>query len=554
MKIALAQINPTIGDLDGNTKKIIEFAAEARSRGAELVIFPELCIPGYPPRDLVEIPAFVQKNVKKAHEIAAASTGIKVIVGAVTPAHDQAGKSVMNSAFVLENGKTRLLQSKMLLPTYDVFDEARYFAPARHQQLLPDFIAGHNVALTICEDAWNDKQFFPKRLYNVDPVDELVRSGADFLINISASPFYAGKQELRLNLVRSIAKHHCVPVVMVNQVGGNDRLIFDGSSVAITADGKVLARAKSFDEDLVLFDSDSQEPGDLHDWSPCNEECTYRAVVLGTRDYVRKCGFPRALVGLSGGIDSAVVACIAVDALGKENVIGVGMPSQYSSEGSVSDARKLAENLGIRFEIAPIEGIFHSFDETLKPIFNDVHWPVGTNDVTFENIQSRARGVILMALSNRYNALVLTTGNKSEMAVGYSTLYGDMVGGLAPIADVLKTELYRMARWINREREIIPDATMTKPPSAELRPGQKDTDSLPPYEVLDNIVEDFVERYKTTDEIASSRGYDVALVKKIIRLVERSEYKRQQAAPVLKVSEKAFGAGRRFPIAAKIEI
>ncbi|MBV9669517.1 MAG: NAD+ synthase, partial [Acidobacteriales bacterium] len=316
MKIALAQIDPTVGDLDGNTQKIIRFAHQAREEGAELVIFPELSIPGYPPRDLVEIPAFVRKNLKKACEIAEATRGIKVIVGAVTPAHEQTGKSVMNSAFVLERGKTRLLQSKMLLPTYDVFDEQRYFAPAHHQQLLHDFIDGHNIALTICEDAWNDKQFFAKRLYSVDPVDELICSGGDFVIHISASPFYAGKQELRLDLVRAIAKHHCVPVVMVNQVGGNDRLIFDGSSLAVSAEGEILARAKSFEEDIVYFDTSSQKPGDVRNWPECNEECTYRAVVLGTRDYVRKCGFPRALVGLSGGIDSAVVACIAVDALG----------------------------------------------------------------------------------------------------------------------------------------------------------------------------------------------------------------------------------------------
>ncbi|GAC1659681.1 MAG: NAD+ synthase [Acidobacteriaceae bacterium] len=480
--------------------------------------------------------------------------GMKVIVGAVTPAHAETGKSVMNSAFVLENGKTRLLQSKMLLPIYDVFDEQRYFAAAHHQQLLPDFIPGHNVALTICEDAWNDKQFFPKRLYTVDPVEELIRSGGDFVVNISASPFYAGKQQLRLKLVRNIAEHHCVPVVMVNQVGGNDSLIFDGSSVAVLPDGRVLARAKSFAEDLVIFDSASQEPGDLHEWSECDEHCTYDAIVLGTRDYVRKCGFPRALIGLSGGIDSAVVACIAVDALGKDNVIGVGMPSQYSSAGSLDDARALAKNLGIAFEVAPIQGIYAAFDESLQPVFQEVGWQASANDVTFENIQSRARGVILMALSNRYNALVLTTGNKSEMAVGYCTLYGDMVGGLAPIADVLKTEVYKLSHWINREREVIPWATIRKPPSAELRPGQQDTDSLPPYEVLDAILQDFVEDYKTTTEIVSVRGFDEGLVKRVIGLVERSEYKRQQAAPVLKVSPKAFGSGRRFPIAAKIEI
>ncbi len=554
MKIALAQINPTVGDLDGNTKKIISFAHQAQARGAELVIFSELSITGYPPRDLVEIPAVVQKNLRKLDEIAAATAGVRVVVGVVTPAQAETGKSVMNSAAALSDGKIRLIQSKMLLPTYDVFDEQRYFAPATRQQLLPDFIPGNNVALTICEDAWNDKQFFPKQLYNVDPVHELAGAGADYLLNISASPFYAGKQHLRLALVRSIAKRRKIPVVMVNQVGGNDSLVFDGSSVAVAADGTILAQAKSFEEDLVLFDSESQIPGDLHAWSECMDECTYQAIVLGTRDYVRKCGFPRALVGLSGGIDSALVACVAVDALGKENVIGIGMPSQYSSTGSIEDARKLADNLGIQFEIAPIEGIYGAFEAALEPLFERVSWPHRQNDVTYENVQSRARGVLLMALSNRFSALVLTTGNKSEMAVGYSTLYGDMVGGLAPIADLLKTSVYKLSRWVNREREIIPASTIEKPPSAELRPGQKDSDSLPPYEVLDTILEDFIEDYKTATQIAEERKLDLALVKRVLSMTERSEYKREQAAPVLKVTPKSFGAGRRFPIAAHFEI
>jgi NAD+ synthase (glutamine-hydrolysing) len=554
VKIALAQINPTVGDLDGNTEKILSFANEARVRGAELVIFPEMAVVGYPPADLVDIPVVVQKNLRKLEEIAAKTNGMRIVVGALTPAQAQTGKSVMNSAVVLAEGKIAHIQSKMLLPTYDVFDEQRYFAPAHKQQVLPHLMNGHRAALTICEDAWNDKQFFPKRLYEVDPIDELVRAGGDFVINISASPFYAGKQELRLNLVRNIATHHHVPVVMVNQVGGNDSLIFDGSSIAVGPDGTLLAQAKSFEEDLVIFDTESKASGELRGWPACDEECTYRAIVLGTRDYLRKTGFKRALVGLSGGIDSALVACIAVDALGKENVIGIGMPSQYSSSGSIEDARALAEHLGIRFELAPIRGIYDAFASTLQPVLNDIHWANGANDVTFENIQSRSRGVLLMALSNRYNALVLTTGNKSEMAVGYCTLYGDMVGGLAPIADLLKTSVYKISKWINRDREIIPWATIQKPPSAELRPGQKDTDSLPPYEVLDVIVDDFIEQYKSAREIAEQRGLDLELVKKVLRMIERSEYKRQQAAPVLKVTPKAFGIGRRFPIAAKVEI
>ncbi|HEY0564094.1 MAG TPA: NAD+ synthase [Terriglobales bacterium] len=554
MKIALAQINPTVGDLDGNTKKIISFAQDARQRGAELVIFPELSVIGYPPRDLVEVPAVVQKGMRKLDEIAAATKGVSVIVGAVTPAHADTGKSVMNTAVVLADGNVLAMQSKMLLPTYDVFDESRYFAPAKTQQLLPELVRDKNVAVTICEDAWNDKQFFPKRLYDVDPVDALVHKGGNLVINISASPFYAGKQKLRLDLVRNIAHRHGVPVVMVNQVGGNDSLIFDGSSVAIAADGTVLAQAKSFEEDLVLFDSNSQQPGDIREWPECDEHCMYEAIVLGTRDYIRKCGFPRALVGLSGGIDSALVACIAVDALGAENVIGVGMPSQYSSTGSVDDARQLAQNLGIRFEIAPIRGAYDAFSQVLEPVFGNLRWPAAANDVTYENLQARIRGTMLMALSNRYSALVLATSNKSEMAVGYSTLYGDMVGGLAPIADVLKTQVYKIAHWINREREIIPQSTLTKEPSAELRPDQKDSDSLPVYDVLDAILEDFIEDYKTPQQIAHDRGFDEELVKRVVRMMEKSEYKRQQAAPVLKVTPKAFGAGRRFPIAAKIEI
>ncbi|MEO8726293.1 MAG: NAD+ synthase [Acidobacteriaceae bacterium] len=558
MKIALAQINPTVGDLDGNTRKIIAFADKGRSRGAELVIFPELSVTGYPPRDLVDVPAVVEKNLRRLDEIAAATRGIRVIVGAVTPAHAQTGKSVMNSAVVLMDGKVRMVQSKMLLPTYDVFDEQRYFAAAQKQQLIPELIPGHNIALTICEDAWNDKQSIVRRMYSVDPVDDLIRAGGDFLVNISASPFHAGKQEYRLDLVRAIAAQHQVPVVMVNQVGGNDSLIFDGSSIAVAADGTLLAQAKSFEEDLVVFDSEANGPGDIHEWPRSDEECTYRAIVLGTRDYVRKCGFERVLVGLSGGIDSAVVACIAVDALGEESVIGVGMPSQYSSRGSLDDARALAENLNIRFETAAIRDLYDEYERTLEPVFAAVsadwnHGP-GASDVTYENVQSRIRGTLLMALSNRYSALVLATGNKSEMAVGYCTLYGDMVGGLAPIADLLKTSLYKVARWINREREMIPRATLEKPPSAELRPDQRDSDTLPPYEVLDGIIGDFVEGYRSAAQIAEERSVDIAVVERVLRMIERSEYKRQQAAPILKVTAKAFGAGRRFPIAAKIEI
>jgi len=550
VKIALGQINPTVGDVCGNATKILEYVDRARQRDAELIIFPELAICGYPPRDLVEKPSFVAQNREAAEQIAQkiASDGghsIDVICGLVTPAHAETGKSVMNSAALLSDGKISFLQSKMLLPTYDVFDELRYFAPARKQELIS--LNGSRVALTICEDAWNDKHFWHKRLYSVDPIEELVRAGGNLVLNISASPFHVGKVEMRRKMLQHIATDFRCPVVMVNQVGGNDSLIFDGSSVAIAPDGRVVAQAKSFEEDLVIFDS-AALTGDMHPATEEHEAGGYAALVLGTRDYVRKCGFRKAIIGLSGGIDSALTAVIAVDALGSDNVLGVSMPGPYSSEGSIDDARELAENLKIRFESVPITNMFNEYLKALAPVFQGL--PV---DLTEENLQARIRGSVLMALSNKLNALVLATSNKSEMAVGYSTLYGDMVGALAVIADVPKTMVYRLTEYRNRISPAIPKATITKPPSAELRPNQKDIDTLPPYEVLDCILEDYVEDYKTVDQIAHERGFDLATVKKVVQMIERSEYKRQQAAPVLKISPKAFGQGRRFPIAAKIE-
>ena len=545
MKIALGQINPTVGDFSGNAAKIIEFALQARSAGAGLILFPELAVSGYPPRDLVERPSFVASSLATVEKIAGATQGIAVICGTVTPAEAESGKKVMNSAALLRDGRIEFIQSKMLLPTYDVFDEARNFAPAKSQQLFS--FCGNQMALTICEDAWNDKRFWNRRLYGVDPVEELVRAGGNFVLNISASPFWLGKREFRRDMLAAIARNQKVPVAMVNQVGGNDSLVFDGSSVVIAPDGEVIAQGKSFEEDLIYFDS-QKLTGDMHPQVAGEEGSAYEALVLGTRDYVHKCGFQKAIIGLSGGIDSALTASIAADALGSENVIGVGMPGPYSSTGSIDDARELAGNLKIRFELLSINEIYEAARQTLSPVFSGM-----PEDVTEENIQSRARGLLLMALSNKFGALVLSTGNKSELAVGYCTLYGDMVGGLAVISDVPKTLVYRLSAYLNSKRTVIPEATIEKPPSAELRPDQKDSDSLPPYEVLDAILEDYVEESYSAEQIARVHNFELGLVRRVIRMVERSEYKRQQAAPGIKISAKAFGYGRRFPIAAKAE-
>jgi NAD+ synthase (glutamine-hydrolysing) len=546
VKIALGQINPTVGDFAGNAAKIIEFSHQAQAAGAGLILFPELSVCGYPPRDLVERGSFVQHNRESADRIAVETRGIAVICGLVTPAQAESGKSVMNSAALLKDGRVAFLQSKMLLPTYDVFDEMRNFAPAKSQVLFP--FCGKHMALTICEDAWNDKHFWNKRLYTFDPVEALVHAGGNFVLNISASPFWLGKRELRRNMLATIARSYKVPVVMVNQIGGNDSLIFDGSSLVLNPAGEVIAQGKSFEEDIVYFDSDNLT-GEIHPQIEGEEASAYSALVLGTRDYVRKCGFRQVIIGLSGGIDSALTAAIAVDALGSENVIGVGMPGPYSSTGSIDDARALAENLGIRFEMLCIGDIVESYKKTLAKVFAG-----RKEDETEENIQSRARGTLLMALSNKFGAIVLSTGNKSELGVGYCTLYGDMVGGLAVISDVPKTMVYRLSHYVNSRRSVIPQASLEKPPSAELRLDQKDSDSLPLYEVLDAILEDYVEESHTADQIAADRGFDVSLVRRVIRMVERAEYKRQQAAPGIKISEKAFGYGRRFPIAAKSDV
>jgi len=546
VKIALGQINPTVGDFSGNAAKIVDFARRARAGGAGLILFPELSVCGYPPRDLVERPSFVARNRETAEKIAAETRGIAVICGMVTPADSDTGKAVMNSAALLMDGKIAFLQSKMLLPTYDVFDEMRNFAPAKSQQLFP--FCGKRMALTICEDAWNDKQFWRKRLYTVDPVESLIASGGNFVLNISASPFWIGKRDFRRDLLASIATQHKVPVVMVNQVGGNDSLVFDGSSLVLNREGKVIAQGRSFEEDVICFDSETLT-GEMHEQIAGDEASAYSALVLGTRDYMRKCGFHKAIIGLSGGIDSALTAVIAADAVGPENVIGVGMPGPYSSQGSIDDARSLANSLGIRFELLSINPAYEAYRGTLGKVFAGQK-----EDVTEENIQSRARGSLLMALSNKFGAIVLSTGNKSELGVGYCTLYGDMVGGLAVISDVPKTLVYRLSEYVNSRRPIIPQATLEKPPSAELRPNQKDSDSLPPYEILDAVLEDYVEDSHPAERIAADHGFDIEVVRRVIRMVDRAEYKRQQAAPGLKISPKAFGYGRRLPIAAKCEV
>lgn len=559
MRIALAQINPTVGDFAGNLEKITAFVERATAAQADLVMFPELATCGYPPADLLEKESFVEKAEETLEAVAALTAGAgrpAVLCGSVMRCDNSRGKHVRNVAAMLADGVVHSVQQKMLLPFYDVFDEQRYFEPAREQSLT--VVKGHAVAVSICEDAWNDKMFWPRQLYPVDPIEELMKqwailpqplSGHRLIVNISASPYWHDKIAVRQKMLGALAKRHRATILMVNQVGANDSLIFDGSSLAVGPDGEVLAQAKSFAEDLLVIDT--EPPAAVQSVAREDEiALTWQALVLGVRDYVRKCGFSKALIGLSGGIDSALVAAIAVEALGAENVQGVGMPSEFSSTGSVSDAEMLAKNLGIPFSVVPIRSIYDQFTTALEPSF--VATKAGTVfGLAEENLQPRIRGSLLMALSNKTGALVLTTGNKSEMACGYCTLYGDMVGALAVIGDVYKTEVYALSRYANREREVIPADTLTKPPSAELRPGQKDTDSLPPYEVLDPILRAYIEEYTAAEEIAATQNVDPELVRRVIRLVEISEYKRQQAAPVLKVSKKSFGMGRRFPIAAR---
>jgi NAD+ synthase/NAD+ synthase (glutamine-hydrolysing) len=544
MRIALGQVNTTVGDLAGNAGRIIRMAREAAARGADLVVFPELAINGYPPRDFVEKPSFLDRTEEQLERLAAETAALDaaIVCGYVGRSHASTGKRALNNAAVIERGKIVFTQTKMLLPTYDVFDEGRYFLPGE-RELLFEF-RGVKIALTICEDAWNDKQFWERRLYRHDPVEDLAQAGAAILVSINASPYHMHKREQRREIFANTARRFKLPLVYVNQAGGNDSLVFDGSSFAMDAGARVIASCASFREDLVIADIDAGS-GEQHADLPDECEAVYEALVLGTRDYLHKCGFERALIGLSGGIDSSLTAAIAVDAVGPGNVLGVGMPGPYSSEGSLTDARALAENLGIRFEVAAIGGVYQQYLDTLAPLFAG-----SPRDVTEENLQARIRGALLMAISNKRGCLVLTTGNKSELAVGYCTLYGDMCGGLAVISDVPKTLVYQLARVANRRHPgAIPEAVFEKPPSAELRPNQTDQDSLPPYDLLDQVLRCYVEDYEAPRQIAEKLNLPLDFVKGLVNTVDRNEYKRQQAAPGLKVTTKAFGIGRRFPIA-----
>jgi NAD+ synthase (glutamine-hydrolysing) len=538
MKIALAQFNPTVGALAANADRIAAMARQAASRGADIVAFPELAICGYPPRDLLEKPSFVEGCAREMARLADLTEDLPlaVIVGTVAPNVRSAGKQLANAAQVLAAGRIIFEQRKMLLPTYDVFDESRYFVPGEQQAIWE--YRGMKIALTICEDAWNDKQYWERPLYLHDPVADLAAAGAELLISINGSPYHLEKRAQRRQMFAALAATHQMPVYYVNQVGGNDQLVFDGSSFALAPGGEEIASAMSFAEDLIL-------PGDHRANLPDEAEAVYDALVLGTRDYIQKCGFRKVLIGLSGGIDSSITAAVAVDAVGAENVIGVSMPGPFSSDHSLTDARELAQGLGLRYEVSPISEICAVFERVLQPLF--AGYP---RDVTEENLQARLRGVTLMALSNKFGAMVLTTGNKSELAVGYCTLYGDMCGGLAVISDVPKTLVYQLSRVANRRHPgAIPENVFVKPPSAELRPDQKDSDSLPEYEVLDAILKAYVEESKSPATIAEELALPLPLVRDIANKVDRNEYKRQQAAPGLKVTTKAFGIGRRFPIA-----
>ncbi len=570
MRIALAQINPTVGDIAGNVRKILDFVGRAQSAGATLVVFPELSITGYPPKDLLLKPQFVEDNLRAVKLLASRVQGINVIVGYADRNEQPIGRPLYNAVAVLRDGEVVSRHFKTLLPTYDVFDESRYFEPgpiSATENLIR--IGDTIIGQSICEDLWNDEKLIARRLYHQNPIADLNAAGAEILVNASASPFVVNKHAFRLELFGAQVMRFGKPLVYVNQVGGNDELVFDGNSAVFDAGGKVIAQAKDFEEDLLIVDVDRStdippaSDGIQHRQdaarpnSPMSHlanrmetpstgiESIYKALVLGLKDYVRKCGFKSVVLGLSGGIDSALTAAIAADALGKDKVVGVAMPSRYSSDHSVNDARTLAENLGIDFHVIPIKTVHEAYDQTLSPVFTGL-----APDVTEENLQARIRGAILMGFSNKFNHLLLTTGNKSELAVGYCTLYGDMCGGLNVIADVPKTSVYEMSEFINHRagRDIIPSNTIHKAPSAELRPNQVDQDSLPPYPILDAILHRYVEEEKGAVEIIKE-GFDAQVTITVIKLVDRSEYKRRQAAPGLKVTSRAFGFGRRMPIA-----
>jgi NAD+ synthase (glutamine-hydrolysing) len=552
MRLALAQLNLTIGAFDRTYEQVRSAIARGRAAGADLVVFSELATTGYPPRDLLEHPSFVQANLDLLHRIAALTDeALGLVIGCVTPNDAGDGKPLFNSAALCHRGAVAGLHHKTLLPTYDVFDEDRYFEPGTRVD--PIDFNGVRLGLTVCEEVWNDRDFWPKRLYPRDPVRELADKGADLIVNISSSPFTLGKGQLRREMIGREIANTRRPFAYVNQVGGNDELVFDGHSLLFDQGGRLVARGREFEEDFLVHtvavgsEPTTAGPVTIADVSASPEEEAFKALTLGLSDYVHKCGFSRVVLGLSGGIDSAVVGALAAEALGPAQVIGVAMPTRYSSSHSLGDAEALAQNLGIRFEVVPIDAVFQSYLEALQPLFAEL-----PPDVTEENIQARVRGGVLMAISNKFGALLLTTGNKSELAVGYCTLYGDMAGGLAVISDVPKTFVYRLARYINARagRPLIPDSSLTKAPSAELRPDQTDQDSLPPYDVLDRIVEGYVERHHDIEAMVR-QGLDRATVTRVVSLIDRNEYKRRQAAPGLKITSKAFGVGRRYPIAAE---
>ena len=583
MKIALAQLNPTIGDIAGNTAAIRDAIARARDAGAELVVFPELAILGYPPKDLLLKPALIERCCAAVEAIAAGCTDIAAIVGYACFSAGERGRPLHNAAALCARGRIIHHHYKSLLPTYDVFDEHRYFEPGPAIDIAS--FASRRIGISICEDLWNEEQFAPRQLYHDNPVDELARRGADLFINCAASPFVVRKHAFRLKLMRHIARKHSIPLLYCNQVGGNDELVFDGNSCAFDSQGNLLAHAKAFEEDLLLVDLGNtdtappvnagservrerragsppptvglQDSDDRLDQTARTKDdltAAYHALVLGLRDYCRKCGFNSLVLGLSGGIDSALCAALCVAALGSDRVRGIAMPSRYSSDHSLDDARELAERLNMQFDTIAIDGPHKAFEQLLGP-----HFAGREPDTTEENVQARIRGLILMAFSNKLNALLVTTGNKSEVAVGYCTLYGDMAGGLAVISDVPKTMVFDLARWINEDEDsplrerfggpVIPERTITKPPSAELRPDQRDQDSLPAYDVLDEVIERYVERDQASRDIVAETGLDAETVVRIIRMIDRSEYKRKQMAPGLKITGRAFGTGRRMPLA-----
>ncbi|TRU42008.1 MAG: NAD+ synthase [Microcystis aeruginosa Ma_QC_Ca_00000000_S207] len=550
MRIAIAQLNPIVGDIEGNAERILEAAQTAFNRGAELLLTPELSLCGYPPRDLLLNLGFVEKMSRQLQLLSQElPEKLAVLVGFVeknTSATVRGEKPLFNSIALLKSQEIKQIFTKRLLPTYDVFDEDRYFASGKESQYFQLTENNFKIGVTICEDVWNDEQFWGQRQYAVNPIADLANLGVDLIVNLSASPYSVGKQKLRESLLSHSATRYNLPIVYVNQVGGNDDLIFDGDSVAFNRQGEVIYRAQAFTSSLELIEFNQDLlPAVIHPLPIDEDEEIYRALVLGVRDYVQKCGFKRVIFGLSGGIDSSLVAAIATDALGKENVLAVMMPSPYSSDHSISDAVALVNNLGIKSEKLAIKEIMTAYDQLLERLF------AGTDfGIAEENLQSRIRGNLLMALSNKFGHLLLSTGNKSEMAVGYCTLYGDMNGGLAVIADVPKTRVYSLCRWLNRHGEIIPLNVINKAPSAELKPNQKDQDSLPPYEILDAILALLIDRHQSAEQIIAA-GFEPEIVQKVIKLVKNAEFKRKQAPPGLKISDRAFGTGWRMPIASR---